>query len=114
MPSFISSSGPLKVVLANLSKFLTYSKRRLDCLLKIFLFLLRLLLALIIDMNLFIKYSYHLVAYKYSYSLLAISSFKMMFSNDSCQQSSCSVFLGVYLQIIDDASIIAVCFLREN
>jgi hypothetical protein len=38
----------------------------------------------------------------------------MMFSNDSCPQSSCSVFLGVYLQIIDDASIIAVCFLREK
>ena len=36
-------------------KSFTYSKRRLDCLLKVFLFLLRLLLALMIVMNLFIS-----------------------------------------------------------
>ena len=57
---------------------ISYSKRRLDCLLKIFLFLLRLLLALMIPMKLFIKYSYHLLAYKYSYQLLEISSFEMV------------------------------------
>ena len=58
-------------------KSFTYSKRRLDCLLKVFLFLLRLLLALMITMNLFIKYSYHLLRYKYSYQLLEISSCEM-------------------------------------